>query len=709
LKNLLIFFNLIILFSIVNSQVIWKPIGQLGSGYISDIAINDSDQIFLAGCGRGIYRSTDYGESWDFLNSGLTSSNGLNSILINSSGHIFAGSYGYGNFRSVDNGETWTAINNGLTTHVIYEFVINSSNDIFVGTRFGGVFKSIDNGEHWIQTNAGLVDTLASDLAINSLGNIFVGTPSGMFISTNDGSSWNFLDSSIVRKPIYEIEISLNDNIYVGGNQGVYRSIDNGQHFLPVNNGLPSKRRIISIITDRNNNILVGTEDEGIFIMPDSADYWFPAREGLPIGYATVSYTMEVDSNNTYYCGIWPNGLYYSKNLGQNWHSLNNSLDGKHIKSILVDSLDYKYFATNEGLFLFEETEKLWLPLKNGIPENTGFRSLAVKNDTLFAGSELLGMFRSPDCGVTWNAINAGLPDSTTINSILVKENSIYCGTVNRGIYVSFNSGESWIAKNNGLANLGILSLEQNNNEIFAGTNGNGIFRTSDIGNNWAAINTGLTNFYINSIEKDSLNNIYIGTDDGVYKSINNGTQWSNFNNGLPDSLSVRIINSNKKNNLFLGSNGEGLYKFDSVSNSWISSNSGLLNDTVLTIYSHYKEGFIDYSIGTTNGVYHGMIITDPIDNIEEIEYKNSFILHQNYPNPFNQSTTIKFSLEKIEKVKIEVFNMLGQKVETILQKQLLAGSHQVEFHANDLSSGVYYYRIEAGNYQQLRKMILLK
>ena len=83
--------------------------------------------------------------------------------------------------------------------------------------------------------------------------------------------------------------------------------------------------------------------------------------------------------------------------------------------------------------------------------------------------------------------------------------------------------------------------------------------------------------------------------------------------------------------------------------------------------------------------------------------------MHQNYPNPFNQTTTIKFSLEKIEKVKIKVFNMLGQKVETILHKQLPAGSHQVEFTANDLPSGVYLYKIESGQYYKFKKMILLK
>ena len=69
----------------------------------------------------------------------------------------------------------------------------------------------------------------------------------------------------------------------------------------------------------------------------------------------------------------------------------------------------------------------------------------------------------------------------------------------------------------------------------------------------------------------------------------------------------------------------------------------------------------------------------------------------------------IKYTLPKSEKVKIEIFNLLGQKVETLLNKSMPSGSHEVEFTAKDLPSGVYYYRIEAGEFQQVRKMILLK
>ena len=75
----------------------------------------------------------------------------------------------------------------------------------------------------------------------------------------------------------------------------------------------------------------------------------------------------------------------------------------------------------------------------------------------------------------------------------------------------------------------------------------------------------------------------------------------------------------------------------------------------------------------------------------------------------FNSSTKIRYTLPKQEKVKIEVFNLLGQKIETLINKNIISGAHEIEFIAKDLSSVVYIYRIEAGNFQSTKKMLLIK
>ena len=86
-----------------------------------------------------------------------------------------------------------------------------------------------------------------------------------------------------------------------------------------------------------------------------------------------------------------------------------------------------------------------------------------------------------------------------------------------------------------------------------------------------------------------------------------------------------------------------------------------------------------------------------------------NYSLSQNYPNPFNPSTRIKFNIPKAGKVKIELFNILGQKVQTIVDQHMKSGMHVVEFTADHLSSGLYFYKIEAGNYSAVKKCILLK
>jgi hypothetical protein len=85
------------------------------------------------------------------------------------------------------------------------------------------------------------------------------------------------------------------------------------------------------------------------------------------------------------------------------------------------------------------------------------------------------------------------------------------------------------------------------------------------------------------------------------------------------------------------------------------------------------------------------------------------FSLSQNYPNPFNAATIIRYSLPEPAEVKIEIFDILGRKVETLIEGEQPAGYHQIVWDASNNSSGMYFYRIEAGEYSDTRKMVLIK
>ena len=100
----------------------------------------------------------------------------------------------------------------------------------------------------------------------------------------------------------------------------------------------------------------------------------------------------------------------------------------------------------------------------------------------------------------------------------------------------------------------------------------------------------------------------------------------------------------------------------------------------------------------------HGSVKPNQKGNLPE-----KFVLEQNYPNPFNPSTTIRYGLPQKSAVQLTIFNTLGQQVATIVQGEQEAGNHEVRFDGSNLSSGVYFYRLQAGEFVQTRKLLLLR
>ena len=103
------------------------------------------------------------------------------------------------------------------------------------------------------------------------------------------------------------------------------------------------------------------------------------------------------------------------------------------------------------------------------------------------------------------------------------------------------------------------------------------------------------------------------------------------------------------------------------------------------------------------------MIVSSSVGIEGELNMPLTFNLYQNYPNPFNPSTTIKYSIPELSKVRLTLFNLLGEEITTLVNEEKNAGNYSVEFNASALPSGVYFYRIQAGSFVETKKMLLLK
>lgn len=142
--------------------------------------------------------------------------------------------------------------------------------------------------------------------------------------------------------------------------------------------------------------------------------------------------------------------------------------------------------------------------------------------------------------------------------------------------------------------------------------------------------------------------------------------------------------------------------------------------------YKYYSDT-LDAAYSTTAPQYKGALGGYPVGDLNWFPDKKAewelnptsvetesytpegFVLNQNYPNPFNPVTKITFSIEKAGLTTLSIFNILGQKVATLLSEDLNAGSHEINFDASGLTSGIYFYKLESGSNLSTRKMTLLK
>jgi len=161
-----------------------------------------------------------------------------------------------------------------------------------------------------------------------------------------------------------------------------------------------------------------------------------------------------------------------------------------------------------------------------------------------------------------------------------------------------------------------------------------------------------------------------------------------------------------KEQYIYVNGTNVGKIIFEGETNTWReeSFTVDLVKDTN-TIQMQFEWGWIQLDYLAVPSA----IVTSVEDEITGLP--NHYSLQQNYPNPFNPSTVIHYQIPKLSNVSLKVFDILGREIATLVNKEQQAGNYSVDFSMKNyhLSSGIYFYRLSAGNFIQTKKMILIK
>jgi len=350
--------------------------------------------------------------------------------------------------------------------------------------------------------------------------------------------------------------------------------------------------------------------------------------------------------------------LYCSTNNGNNWIDLQF-----YNEAIAFTKFGSNYFAGTRyyGIYISVNYGFNWSQC--GLNNKTIY-ALTSLNNNIYAGTIDSGVFISSNNGVSWSitALN-----NKFIYSLLIHGNNILAATASYGVYISTNNGISWVQSS--LNNKSVNCLASNGNDIFASiTDSGGVYRSTDNGISWTR--TSLFNKFIRSIAVYG-NNIFaaadnIGSTGGIYFSSNSGNNWSLKNEGF-NNIPSQFYSLTIANNLVLTGT--------SLNNSlWQRPLSELVNvqNTVLEIPSSYS-------------------------------------LEQNYPNPFNPMTKINFAIPKSSGIKITVFDVTGKVVAVLVNETLQAGTYETDWDASAYPSGVYFYSIQAEDFSETKRMMLVR
>lgn len=400
-----------------------------------------------------------------------------------------------------------------------------------------------------------------------------------------------------------------------------------------------------------------------------------------------------------------------------------NGADSSYVLSFAVSGTNIFAGTYDHGIFLSTNNGTSWIQINSGLTLNLNiFNSLVISGTNIFAGSSL-GVYLSTNNGTNWTAVNSGLLGNVLALAVaangtggtnLFAGTAVFGGgTTFGGVYLSTNNGTSWTHVNSGITSSNVYSLAVKPNglsgtNLFAGTD-SGAFLSTNNGTSWTPVNSGLTSPSVLCFAMIGAN-LFAGTEainnepGGIFRSTDNGSTWTPT--GLTNSSISCFAVSGM--NLFAVIGGVGVYLSTDNGTNWTQVNSGLSDFGGYAFSVAVSAPYL--FAGNYNGVWRRPL-SEMITAVNEVESEipARFSLLQNFPNPFNPSTTISFTLLKRSFVSLEVFNLIGREVTTIVSEEMLAGNYSRQWNANNLASGVYFCRLQAGSFTETKKLVLLR
>lgn len=635
-------------------------------------------------------------------------------------------------------GENWTIYNSSNTpmpSNYMRDVLVDNNNTIWVtfqevSSVVGGVGKF--DGSAWQVFTPGssnLPTYTVGALEVDQENNIWIGTSTHGVIK-HDGLNWiqyNHNNSGLPSNSIQDIKIDHRNWKWFACSGGVARLDNNGNWIVYNSQNTPMP----------NTNYLTSVDVRGDEIWVGSLDYFAAHFDG-------TSWTIHPFTNWVVDVGIdsagngWAAGIgflsVFSEGAWTDYNVYNTGLPDYFISHVYADPHDNLWFSGgNGGVAKFDS--RVWTCyglLNRGhhpwpFPYTTiGSGAVVDRNgDTWIAADGTYGGVARwvVDHWEVWETANAGVPLQGIKIISADSLGNLWVGMKYLGI--SVYDGGNWTHYDN--SNSPLISNEINC--FFAEPAGPmwigtfiGLYKFDNgAWTNYTTSNSGLPGNSINGIDKDSQGNMWIATFDGLAKF--DGANWTVYDESNSGIVSENVTDVVVDTNDVVWASGHNTYNFPyygGVSrfdgSNWTNftpNNSPLPHLQVGRLDMDSKGNLWISAVSEAIAVYNenGVIITGLDDDTEDIltNVPSNFRLDQNYPNPFNPTTTIRFALSQPGQVSFKVYDITGRLVADLINDRKSAGEYSLTFDGSQLSSGVYFYRLQTERFSETKRMMLIK